>query len=265
MCEPGCGQINPGSTHAPASPLHPEHPHVHFRVGTTPFLLFQEQHHDLFRVFHDKHSLLGQGAERGGSQKKQTHAAVRSLPGPVLTPAEAKLLCGTGPGQGKHCQDDSNDEPAFCASAGAGTLEPAPASRGWTLVKNAGAGGRKSWLEATAAGATLHVVTPQPARAFFVEVYQHHELGLGRLHVSLPGLTASIDACCASPGCPGVPVGKGRYTTRRIPASGFLAQPTRNVTIRVVGRESHERSSCAVEGSKVNIASVIGLLAPQDE
>lgn len=33
---------------------HPEHPHVHFRVGSTPFLLFQEQHHDLFSHVHDK-------------------------------------------------------------------------------------------------------------------------------------------------------------------------------------------------------------------
>lgn len=37
---------------------HPFHPHIHFQIGGTPFLLFQEQFHELFRVLN-----------KGGGQK----------------------------------------------------------------------------------------------------------------------------------------------------------------------------------------------------
>ena len=189
------------------------------------------------------------------------HRRQRSSTSHVLTRHEARMLCGTGGGQGKHCHDSSKDEPIFCSNVKEGGLVPAPDSHGWTAIHNAGAGASKSWLHSRTVGATLNVKMAQPASAFMLEVYRHHDLGLGRIQVWLPDMATpvTIDSCCPHPGCSGVPVGKGRYMSTRVPHSGYLSRPTTNITIKVIGRSPYEKSSCARKGSDVSLAAVVGL------
>ena len=146
---------------------------------------------------------------------------------------------------------------------------------GWSWVRRGGADGSKAFMHTTTPGARMHVRTPRPARAFLLQVYQHHERPLGRLRVELPGMREPgrhaggavagaqlLDSCCEHPGCPGKPIGKGGYTMMRVPASGFLPRPTTDLTLTGLAPEGP--SACARAGAELSIAGMVGLAAPGD-
>ena len=187
------------------------------------------------------------------------------LPPLLLSAGEAALLCGTGGGKGGRCtEDDSSGEPSFCLTAREGALEPANQSSGWQAVRKGGVGGSKAFLFAMTPGAQLRVLTPQPATAFLIEVYRHHERALAALHVEIPGSSApprQIEPCCPHPGCPGLPIGRGKYELFRVPAVGFLPHPTRELHISVLAhRGAGSTGGCAREGWEASVAGVIGLV-----
>jgi len=228
------------------------------------------------------------------------------LPEPLLGPAEANLFCGTGAGRGGFCTDTSSDEPTFCLSAvpsaaealsggdgegagegagkGPGAVGKLPSwvrrADGWSWARHGGANGSKAFMHTTTPGARMHVRTPRPARAFLLQVYQHHERPLGRLRVEVPGMrelgrhavgavaggavagVQLLDPCCAHPGCPGKPIGKGGYTMMRVPASGFLPRPTTDLTLTGLAPEGP--SECARLGAELSMAGMVGLAAPGD-
>jgi hypothetical protein len=192
------------------------------------------------------------------------HGAVAPLPPRLVGVTEARILCGTGSGKGSRCDDVSQDEPAFCLSAREGGLRPAAQTTGWSTIRNGGMGASKAYLFANSAGAQLHLRTSQPAAAFLIEVYRHHERSLGALQIELPGLGApqAIEPCCPHPGCLGLPIGRGAYHLFRVPPAGFLPKATRELNVTVLSPSLLRRQSpdrCAREGTEASIAGVIGL------
>ena len=206
----------------------------------------------------------------GSKQRAPRRGASAALPAQLaLGPSDWAHMCGSR-GEGRHCMDADTDAPVFCLTAGAPTngstplggelIAAANISRGWA-ARAGGRGGSKVWLHASDVGSLLRVRAPTPARAFKLEVYRHHELGLGRLRVHARGLTnpALIDTCCAAPVCPGIPRGQGAYATVRVPAEGYLPSPTRDVEIDVVRRPAAEPTRCAVAGSQISLKGLIGV------
>jgi len=202
-------------------------------------------------------------------------AAVAVLPPPLLGRREAAVFCGTGGGRGGYCTDESSDEPAFCLSAkGDDSLPRAvpPWVAGidrWAWIRSGGADHTKAFMHTGSEGAFLRISTLQPARAFFLQIYQHHERGLGLLSVSTAGMTDPpqlIDPCCAHPGCPGKPIGKGGYAMVRVPATGFLPLHTKEINITVIarGRRGEASRRCAQKGSDASVAGVVGLVPPEE-
>ena len=91
------------------------------------------------------------------------------------------------------------------------------------------------------------------------------ELGRHAVGAVAGGAVAGVqllDPCCAHPGCPGKPIGKGGYTMMRVPASGFLPRPTTDLTL--TGLASEGSSECARLGAELSIAGMVGLAAPGD-
>ena len=160
-------------------------------------------------------------------------------------------------------------------------------------------------MQASSVGARLQVRLPEAVRAVHVEVYTHHERPLGVLRIALggpreparaeirprsgrdptelalgarepsrreaaaAGAVRVFDACCAHPGCAGVPAGRGTYASVRVPPSGFLAHRTRALSISTIGRRRSGTgarggggSPCAREGANVSIAGIVGLQPP---
>ena len=199
------------------------------------------------------------GTEGGGTRGHQL-----ALPPIMLRARDAALLCGTGGGKGGHCSDASYaEEPSFCLTAREGNLHLGNESMGWMAMHKGGAGGSKAFFFTKSPGAQLRLVTAQPAAAFLVEVYRHHERPLGALRFEVPGSGAppqDVEPCCPHPGCKGLPVGRGAYELFRVPAAGFLRQPMRELTISVLAQRSASLpGGCAHVGWEASIAGLIGL------
>eukprot|EP00966_Prymnesium_polylepis_P019257 444146-Prymnesium_polylepis.1 len=161
------------------------------------------------------------------------------------------------------CQTSADQSvPVFCLESQRSNLRIGPSSTGWQERRQNVSGGEKVWLQATEVGSTLYLHTPRAANAYKLEVYMHHQLPLGQLSVTFQGLPSVpatvIDPCCAAPGCPGVPVGRGVYRPFRVPASGSLPSGTHTLVVTVLGRRSSSLTRCVNSGAEASIVGLVG-------
>lgn len=146
-------------------------------------------------------------------------------------------------------EGDEKYLPAFMNTTADGSLSPN--GSGWTLGAG-GKGGRKMWLGADIPGATLRFRTPACTN-LALELYRHHELAMGLIHVTIDGESfGTVDACCSGPCVPGAH-GQGMYQTVTIGESLRLA--AHDVELTLVDRS---RTECLLLGHRFHLVSLIG-------
>ena len=108
------------------------------------------------------------------------------------------------------------------------------------------------WLGADIPGATLRFRTPACTN-LALELYRHHELAMGLIHVTIDGESfGTVDACCSGPCVPGAH-GQGMYQTVTIGESLRLA--AHDVELTLVDRS---RTECLLLGHRFHLVSLIG-------
>lgn len=110
------------------------------------------------------------------------------------------------------------EQPTWCREDANALLGDARGSSGWALRSGSG-DGSKQWLAAETTGAWIEWRLPQPATHYYLTLYRHDTLALGRVDITVDGEHAhkDLDLCCPPHGCEAAPAGQGIYEQVRVP------------------------------------------------
>ena len=157
-----------------------------------------------------------------------------------------------------HGSDSAHGAPAYCLQTGKPLFDQVivdALSNGWTRRKG-GAGGAKTWYEASKVGATIEFSLPSAAFVALV-VYVHHDLPMGMLLATLGNGTERIviDTCCAQE-CVAEAAGQGLYKTVWLNELPLREKDRLPLRLEVIARPG--KSACAKDGNFVSISALYG-------